>query len=176
MADNFVGEIRLFAGTFAPQGWAICDGSILSIQEHEMLFSLIGTTYGGDGVKSFALPDFKGKIPVHKSLPDIKVGGKFGSEAYTIKPENMPPHSHTFYVMSDQGNNSCPQNMMFAKLLASGANKGLYSKDNKNTTTLNKDFLSTSGGTSTPAPINNIMPTITLNYIIALNGYYPTHP
>lgn len=176
MADNFVGEIRLFAGTFAPQGWAICNGSVLSIQEHQALFSLIGTTYGGDGIKSFALPDFKGKIPVHKSLPNINVGDKFGAEAYTIKPENMPPHKHTFNVMQDIGTNSNPSNMMFAKLLASGANKGLYSKDNTNTTTLNKDFLSTSGGTKTPTSINNIMPTITLNYIIALNGNYPSRP
>lgn len=176
MADNFVGEIRLFAGDFTPLGWAICDGSTLSIQEYPALFSLIGTTYGGDGVRTFSLPDFKGKIPVHKSLPSINVGIKFGTESYTIKPENMPPHSHTFNVMSEQGNNSSPQKMMFAKLLASGANKGLYSKYNTTTTTLNKDFLLPSGGANAPLPINNIMPTITLNYIIALNGNYPNRP
>ena len=172
MADNYIGEIRLFAGHFAPQGWAICDGSTLSIQQHQALYSLIGTTYGGDGTTSFSLPDFKGKIPVHKSPPNIKVGDKFGSEAYTIKSENMPPHTHSFYVMPDEGSSSSPQNMMFAKLAASGANKGLYSSDITSTTTLNDEFLSTVG-TYNPAPINNIMPTITLNYIIALNGIYP---
>lgn len=184
MADNFVGEIRLFAGNFAPQGWAICDGSLLPIQKYQTLFSLIGTTYGGDGVKSFSLPDLKGKIPVHKSLPNslpnslpsINVGVKFGTKAYTIKTENMPPHSHTFYVISEQATNSSPQNMMFAKFNPSGPTKGLYSKNITSNTTLDENFLSTSGGAESPTPITNMMPTITLNYIIALNGVYPFQP
>ena len=175
MADNYIGEIRLFAGYFAPVGWAICNGALLSIQEHQELFSLIGNTYGGDGINSFALPDFKEKIPVHKSLPNIKVGVKFGTEAYTIKTENMPPHTHTFNVMQDIGTNSNPSNMMFAKLAAAGANKGLYSKNNTNVTNLNENFLSTTG-LNAPASISNMMPTITLNYIIALTGYYPSRP
>lgn len=175
MADNYIGEIRLFAGYFAPVGWAICDGATLSIQENQALFSLIGTTYGGDGIKSFSLPDLKGRIPVHKSLPNINVGVKFGAEAYTIETKNMPPHTHTFNVMQDIGTNSNPSKMMFAKLAAAGANKGLYSKNNTDVINLNEDFLSTTG-LNAPEPISNIMPTITLNYIIALTGYYPSRP
>ena len=96
--DPFVGEIRLFAGNFAPMNWAFCDGSLLPIAEFEVLFNLIGTTYGGDGQSTFALPDLRGRVPIHQGqgpgLSNRTIGQTGGVEAVSVGPQQMPPHSH----------------------------------------------------------------------------------
>src|SRR3954471_20845544 len=95
MAEPFVGEIRIFAGNFAPVGWAHCDGALLSIAENDVLFNLIGTTYGGDGQTTFALPDLRGRVPVHRAA-DLAVGQAGGAEEVTLSVAQLPAHGHGF--------------------------------------------------------------------------------
>lgn len=179
MADCFVGEIRMFAGNYAPEGWAICNGASLSVNDYPALFSLISTTYGGDGIRIFNLPDFRGRIPVGtcstNGMPTITLGQHFGAETSMITNANMPPHTHTFNVVADIGDNEAPSNIMLGKLAAAGANKGFYSKASPTTAVLSADFLSPVTNPQ-QAPINNMMVTLTVSYIIALNGLYPDRP
>lgn len=179
MADCFVGEIRMFAGNYAPEGWALCNGAALSVSNNPVLFSLIGTKYGGDGVNTFNLPDFRGRIPVGTgsapNLPNIVQGQRFGAEKSMIKNEHMPPHTHAFNVTAETGNTDTPDSVMLGKLVAAGANKGFYSKSPTANAALSTDFLSPVTNPN-QTPINNMMATLTVSYIIALNGLYPDRP
>lgn len=179
MADCFVGEIRMFAGNYAPEGWALCNGAALSVNNYPALFSLISTTYGGNGVSTFNLPDFRGRIPVGTcstiGMLRITQGQRFGAEKSMIKNENMPPHTHAFNVAADIGDTEAPSHVMLGKLAAAGANKGFYSKASPTTVVLGTDFLSPVTNPN-QVPINNVMPTLTVSFIIALNGLYPDRP
>src|SRR5690606_20667620 len=99
--EPYIGEIRMFAGNYAPQNWALCNGATLSIAEYQELFSLIGTTYGGDGQTTFNLPDFRGRIPVHTSS-NYPLGQKSGTENVTLLTDQLPAHTHTAFANSDQ--------------------------------------------------------------------------
>lgn len=169
MAQPYVGEIRLFAGNFAPVDWALCDGSSLSISQHDILYTLIGTTYGGDGVQTFNLPDLRSRVPMHQG-PTNPIGQSAGSETVTLSTQQMPAHSH---VLNATTNNSqlSPTNNLPGQVSSSQANAYIYGQATTLPTTLSPaSIANTVGGHPHP----NIQPSLALNFIIALSGIYPT--
>ncbi len=170
MADPYVGEIRIFSGNFAPQGWAFCDGSLLAIADNDVLFTLIGTTYGGDGQNTFALPDLRGRIPVHMGtgpgLSNYTIGQSAGTEAVTLLTSQLPTHNHTLTGSSANAVTTDPTNNFLA------AQPGLleYSSDPPGGT-LKASSVSNSGGSQ---PHENRMPILAVNYIISLFGIFPS--
>lgn len=164
MSERTVGEIRIFAGNFAPDGWALCNGQLLSISENEILFSLIGTTYGGDGQSTFALPNLQGRVP-------IGIGNGYtlsqagGAETVTLTMNQLPYHTHAANASSQLGNSNSPANGIWA---ASTINQFAAVAPNS---AMNSNILSATGGNQ---PHNNMMPSVALNFIIALDGLYPS--
>jgi microcystin-dependent protein len=170
MSDPFVAEIRIFPFNFAPRGWAFCNGQLLPISQNTALFSLLGTTYGGDGKSTFALPDLQGNAPMHPgqgsglSLHDL--GEMSGVEAVTLLQSEIPFHSHNLMSNSSAANRTAPQGNSFAR--ATGATP--YAPVGGQTTTLAVQALATAGGDQ---PHNNMQPYLTLNFCIALQGIFP---
>jgi microcystin-dependent protein len=169
--DTFVAEIRIFPFNFAPKGWAFCDGQILPISQNTALFSLLGTTYGGDGKSNFALPNMQGNAPMHPgqgpglSLHDLGESG--GSETVTLLETEMPAHGHAMMASTQDGFDSHGQ----ANLLAQGVGIGQYVDQSQGPfTALNPQVLPIAGGGQ---PHNNMQPYLTLNFCIALQGVYP---
>jgi microcystin-dependent protein len=169
--DPFVAEIRIFPFNFAPKGWAFCDGQILPLSQNTALFSLLGTTYGGDGKSNFALPNMQGNAPMFwgqgpgLSLHDI--GETSGSETVTLLESEMPSHSHAEMASTQDGGDSHPAN----NLLAQGIGIGQYIDMNTGPiVNLNQNVLPPAGGDQ---PHNNMQPYLTLNFCIALQGVYP---
>jgi len=168
MADPFVAEIRIFPFNFAPKGWAFCDGQLLPLSQNTALFALLGTTYGGDGKSTFALPDLQGNVPVHPgqgpglSLYDL--GQQGGAETVTLLESEMPVHSHTLRAVEDDGAFFTP----VGQFLASG--NSMYVTGNTANTTMAPQVLTPAGGS---LPHNNMMPYLTLNFCIALQGVFP---
>lgn len=170
MASPFVGEIRMFAGNFAPSGWALCNGQTLAISESEVLFALIGTTYGGDGQTTFQLPDLRSRIPVHQGTNPLSgatyVQGQVGGEESVVVSFNqMPEHFHFPAAVSANGNQQGPNGAVSAS-----SNLGGYSTSAVNST-MNPAAIS-SVGSSQGHP--NIMPYLTVNFIISLFGIFPS--
>lgn len=166
MAEPYVGEIRIFAGNFAPAGWWICDGSIMLISEYEVLFNLIGTTYGGDGQQTFALPDLRGRAPIHQGTGYV-MGQPGGSESVTLSANQLPAHSHVPSGNSSTTNASGPSGAVWA-----GASSIIqYTTDASQNTPMNPGAVLAAGGSQ---PHENRPPFIVINYIIALNGFYPS--
>lgn len=168
--DPFVAEIRIFPFNFAPKGWAFCDGQILPLSQNTALFSLLGTTYGGDGKSNFALPDMQGNAPMHPgqgpglSLHDLGETG--GSETVTLLDSEMPAHSHAFIASNADSNSQGPAQ----SLLAGGVGGiSMYAVPGA-LTQLNPNILAPAGGGQ---PHNNVQPYLTLNFCIALQGVYP---
>src|ERR1700756_3531820 len=112
MSSPFVGEIRMFAGNFAPAGWAFCNGALLPISENDVLFNLIGTTYGGDGQETFALPDLQSRIPIHAG-PGFILGQNGGVESVTLTTSQIPAHSHVPLANNNPGTSTTPQNSVW---------------------------------------------------------------
>lgn len=177
MVDAYFGEIRLFAGNFAPDDWMFCDGSLLSLNTYPELFSLFGTTYGGDGVNTFALPDMNGRIPVGagqgQGLSPYVPGQFGGSETVTLTTANMPAHSHAIQVSSDPVMTNTPVPQLTLATVDPGFH--LYVDTTQGSVTGTTNFapnaLGVSGG---GAPHDNVMPSVGLNYIICVsNGIYP---
>jgi microcystin-dependent protein len=175
MSDQYVGEIRLFAGDYAPQYWAFCDGSLLSIAGNEALYSLIGITYGGDGVNQFALPDLRGRVPIGQGnlltasgSVAFTVGQKGGNESVTLTTDNMPVHSHMASVQSGSGTSPNPTGNYWA---APGITQYVTSPDTATIRTMNAASVTNTGNN---APHENRMSSIAMNYIIAVFGIYPT--
>ncbi|WP_027890998.1 phage tail protein [Calidithermus chliarophilus] len=169
MSQPFVGEIRMFAGNFAPQGWAFCDGSILPINQYDVLFSLIGTTYGGDGQTDFALPDLRGRVPIHVGAAP---GGQFrllgeagGAETVTLSVQQIPSHSHGLLASSDTATQTAPA----SNVLAQPVGGQLYLADAPSVS-LNAASLAPAGGSQ---PHDNMGPFLCVNFIISLFGIYP---
>lgn len=173
MSEPFIAEIRIFAGNFAPRSWAFCDGQLLPIAQNTALFSLIGTTYGGDGRTTTALPNMQGRAPMHPGrgpgLTSRRLGERTGVETVTLTEAQLPNHSHT---MKADGNSGGP--------LGGGANASnpvgnylgasvKYSSSTSSLTTMSDT--SVSGGSQ---PHNNMQPYLTMNFIIALQGLYPS--
>jgi microcystin-dependent protein len=164
VSNPYVGEIRIFAGNFAPQGWAFCDGSLVPISENDTLFNLIGTTYGGDGQETFALPNLSSRVPVHRSaqLPQGQMGGV---EEVTLTIPQMPNHNHPFFATTSLGNQPTPGNNTTAQ---SGTIQW-YTEDNANAP-LAPQALTPTGGNQ---PHDNMHPFLAMTYIISLYGIYP---
>jgi microcystin-dependent protein len=156
---------------FAPQGWALCAGQLLSISEYEALFSLLGTTYGGDGVNTFALPDLRGRTPVHQGQGPGRVnrtiGEAAGEETVTLLTSQMPQHNHMVNAQSSAGNSTNPSGNYPA---SASALDRVYSSSSS--ATMNPMEIGFAGGGQ---PHDNISPYLTINFIIALEGLYPPH-
>ena len=166
MPEPYVGEIRMFAGNFAPAGWALCAGQLMPISENEVLFNLIGTTYGGDGQETFAVPDLQGRVPIHQGNSHT-IGEKAGVETVTLTTQQIPQHSHTANCRAADSNSGTPQNTIWAK---NQTNQTIYSNVAP-ATNMNATALMQSGGSQ---PHENMMPFLTINFIISLFGVFPT--
>lgn len=166
MADPYVGEIRMFGGNFAPVGWGWCNGQILAISDYEVLFNLIGTTYGGDGQSTFALPNLCGRIPIHMNST-YPIGMMAGTETVTLTSSQLPNHTHPFIATNSPANSGSPINAVPANTAASGA--FLYFVD-KPRAQLGANSLAMAGGSN---PHDNLQPFLCVNFIISLNGTYP---
>jgi len=163
MAEPFIGEIKVFGGNFAIQGYAFCDGTLLSINQNDALFSLIGTTYGGDGQTTFGLPDLRGRIPAHQGS-GFSLGQSSGNEIATLNWAQIPSHNHAVAANSNTGSSGNPQDNIVA-----GSTLTPY-----NTTAAASQMGGNSiGNTGGSQPHDNIMPYQCVNYIIALEGIYP---
>jgi microcystin-dependent protein len=171
----YLGEIRLFGGNFAPANWHLCDGGLLSISNYSTLYALIGTTYGGDGQTTFAVPDLRGRFPVNQGtgagLSSYVIGQASGSETVTLLETQIPSHSHSLIAQATAATTSQPSNA----LLAQPEQSELLYLDptgiTPNDVTLALDTVQPSGNT---LQHDNIMPTLAATYIIALAGIFPS--
>jgi microcystin-dependent protein len=166
MANPYLGEIRLFAGNFAPAGWAFCDGRPLPISENDALFTLIGTTYGGDGQETFNLPDLRSRVPLHIGNGVI-LGETGGVESVTLTVQQTPTHSHPLLGSTALGSSTTPQNAVLAQDNIAGAD--LYIEDTP-TASMATTAITPVGGSQ---PHENLQPYLVINYIIALFGVFP---
>lgn len=169
MSEPFVGEVRMFAGNFAPRGWAFCDGQLLAVSQNDALFSLLGTIYGGDGRTTFGLPDLRGRIPIHPGtgpgLSPRRLGAKAGAEKVTLTVNQLPSHRHTWRASSAVAQNRSPGGNALASPTGS-----IYEAPN-NEVNLNTETISNVGGSQSHS---NLMPFLCINFIIALFGIYPS--
>jgi microcystin-dependent protein len=172
VADPFVAEIRIFPFNFPPKGWAFCDGQILPLSQNTALFSLLGTTYGGDGKSNFALPNMQGNAPMHPgqgpglSLHDL--GEMGGSETVTLLESETPSHSHLMMGFAAPGNRSTPIGNAISRV--TGATPYVAANPNPPLVTMADVAITPAGGDQ---PHNNMQPYLTLNFCIALQGVYP---
>jgi microcystin-dependent protein len=168
MGQPFIGEIRLFAGNFAPAGWAMCNGAPIPISENDALFTLIGTTYGGDGEETFNLPDLQSRVPVHQGqgsgLQNYTLGEKGGVESVTLTTNQIPVHTHAFLASTAAGNNNNVQDNVIADGPALA-----FIEANPNAA-LAPQAVQPAGGSQ---PHDNVIPVTVLNYIISLYGVFP---
>jgi len=169
--ETFLGEIRMFAGNFAPKGWAFCQGQLLLIAQNQALFALLGTTYGGDGRTTFALPDLRGRAPIGfgqgPGLSYKDLGQQFGTETVTLTTAQMPAHSHTVNAVTSEGNQNLPTNSLPANTKTLDKE---YS-DAASNTTMKSGMI---GITGSSQPVNISQPSLGVNFIIALQGIYPS--
>lgn len=170
--DQYVGEIRMFAGNFAPEGWAFCNGQQLSISQNEALYSLLGTTYGGDGTTTFALPNLMGRLPIGQGagpgLTPRTLAEVGGSESVTVTVAQMPAHVHQAGGQSGEGDQGSPANEIWATSAALTRYSGSAPD-----VAMNAGAIGPTGGNQ---PHENRMPALTTSFIIALEGIYPTKP
>ena len=167
MAQPYVGEIRMFAGNFAPAGWAFCEGQLLPISENETLFQLIGTTYGGDGQSTFALPDLRGRIPIHQQQnAGFPLAATGGAEEITLTIQQIPSHSHAAVAAQVDGNQTPAQ----GALPAISLNATPYINANPNVN-MKATIVSPVGGSQ---PHTNFQPYLCIDFIISLFGIFPT--
>ncbi len=165
MAEPFLAEIKIVGFNFAPRGWAFCDGQILPINQNQSLYSLLGTTYGGDGRTTFALPDLRSRAPVHKGN-GYSLGEKTGEETVTLTVAQIPQHDHRVFTASDLGNQRSPTDTM----LASAEN--LYADPSSGTeVSFRSGTLTNSGGGQAH---NNMQPYLAVGFCIALQGLFPS--
>lgn len=170
MSEPFVGEIRMFAGNFAPRGWAFCDGQLLAVSQNDALFSLLGTIYGGDGRTTFGLPDLRGRIPIHAGhgpgLSERRLGSKGGSEKVTLTVNQLPSHGHPMQASQDGATSPNPQGAVLSEALTTTP----YIQDVQ-TVNMNADSITNVGGSRSHT---NLMPFLCVHFIIALFGIYPS--
>jgi microcystin-dependent protein len=173
--ETFVGEIRMFGGSFAPVGWSFCNGQTLAITQNEALFSLIGTAYGGDGRTTFALPDLRGRLPIHYGTgPDLTaryIGDQPGYETVTLSTENLPAHSHAFYANDVSADNVALRGKLLAKTVE-GDNFYSPGEEGKDVELVGGSIAQTGGNEGH----YNLMPYLCINFIIAMQGAYPQRP
>jgi microcystin-dependent protein len=172
MSQPFIGEIRMVGFNFAPYGWALCNGQLMSISQNTALFSLLGTYYGGDGVNTFALPNLQSRVPIHQGtgpgLTPYVIGQTGGTENVTLTTQQMPQHNHTIGCVNSGGNQASPSNN-YPAMESTGTSLD-YSNSNPNATMgpLTVGF----NGNSLPHP--NIQPYLCVNFVIALTGIFPS--
>ncbi len=168
MSEPFVGEIRMFAGNFAPRGWAFCDGQLLATSQNDALFSLLGTIYGGDGRTTFGLPDLRGRVPIHAGdgpgLSSRRLGKKAGVEKVTLTTEQMAAHNHAWECSTETGQNDSP----VGAGLATGV-PDIYAQSAGNS--MRQSMISATGGSRSHS---NLMPFLCIHFIIALFGIFPS--
>ncbi|HWS55463.1 MAG TPA: tail fiber protein [Pyrinomonadaceae bacterium] len=164
MAQPYVGEIRMFAGNFAPAGWMFCEGQLLPISENETLFQLIGTTYGGDGQSTFALPDLRGRIPIHQGNGFI-LAETGGAEEITLTVNQIPAHGHAFLAVDGTPTGSDPTNGLFAKPVPNIYDQGT------NLVNMSPQSIGPVGGSQ---PHTNFQPYLCVDFIISLFGIFPS--
>ncbi len=168
MSEPFLAEIRIVGFNFPPRGWAFCDGQILPINQNQSLYSLLGTTYGGDGRTSFALPELRGRTPIHvgesNGGTDHALGQKTGEETHTLNDSEMPQHTHSLQGTDVLADGTTP----IGRLLANSA--GLY-KSPSNLVTMRSDNLQSAGGGQAH---DNMQPYLAVNFCIALQGTFPS--
>jgi microcystin-dependent protein len=173
MSEPFIAEVRIFAGNFAPRSWAFCDGQLLPIAQNTALFSLIGTTYGGDGRTTTALPNLQGRAPMHPGrgpgLTSRRLGEKVGVETVTLSEAQIPSHTHTFRVDSTPPQPGGPTNT--TSVAGSRSINAWQTNTSANLVDMSSASISTTGGGQAHA---NLQPFLTLNFIIALQGLYPS--
>lgn len=167
MSEPFIGEIRLFGFNFAPRGWALCDGQLLDIASHSALFSLLGTTYGGDGRTTFGLPDLRGRVAVHKGsgpgLTTRNMGQKAGAETVTLNVNQIPPHRHSLIAAAEGANQGKPGDNELAS-------SNIYHAPTSDATLAASSIGQTGGGQAH----ENMQPFLVANYCIALMGIFPS--
>jgi microcystin-dependent protein len=169
VADPFVAEIRIFPFNFAPKGWAWCDGQLMPLSQNTALFSLLGTTYGGNGQSNFALPDLQGRAPMHHgqgpglSLHDL--GESAGSETVTLLQSEIPAHQHTLRGSNNLGDSPLPTGNSLARYA-----NAYQQNTNQNLTSMSPSALAPAGGS---VPHNNMQPYLTFYFCIALQGVFP---
>src|SRR5919198_4794061 len=164
MAEPFIGEIRMFAGNFAPEGWAFCNGQLLAISENDALFNLTGTTYGGDGQTTFALPNLQSRVPIHQGN-NFTLGQTGGVETVTLTTQQIPAHSHPWLGSLNQAGATNPPTNVVGQM--PGGN--VYIED-QTSVALNDQSLQSVGGGQ---PHDNLQPYLTISFIIALFGIFP---
>ncbi len=171
MSEPFIAEIRIFVGNFAPRSWAFCNGQLLPVSQNTALFSLIGTTYGGDGRTTTALPNLKGRAPMHPGrdpgLTSKRLGQRGGSETISLSEAQMPNHNHSAAASSEPDDDNDP-----TWLGNSGSRfSGDYAPNASAAVNMQSDILQNTGGSQ---PHNNMQPFLAMNFIIALQGLYPS--
>lgn len=163
MSSPFLGEIRMFGGNFAPRGWSLCQGQLLSIAQNDALFALLGTTFGGDGQTTFALPDLRGRIPVHQG-PGFIAGQLSGSETVTLTTQQIPSHTHTPFANKAAAGTD-PTNSL------PGGGAGAWFAPGTPAIPMAANMIGISGGNQ---PHDNMMPYLAVNFIISLEGLFPS--
>ena len=170
MPEPYVGEIRMFAGNFAPNGWMFCEGQTLPISENEVLFQLIGTTYGGDGEETFNLPNLASRVPVHMGTGpsgiNYQIGELAGTEQETLTTQQIPIHNHPFVASTAVANSNAPNN----QVLAQSTQRAIYFEATT-TTNLAANSITPVGGSQ---PHENCQPFLCINFIISLFGRFPS--
>jgi len=164
MSSPFIGEIRMFGGNFAPAGWAFCDGSLMFISDNDALFQLIGTTYGGDGQTTFALPDLRSRVPMHVG-PGFALAQAAGQETVTLTVSQIPAHSHVPQANSNPGTQSTPTGEVWAQ-----STLGQFSAAAPSTS-MDPGALGSVGGSQ---PHDNMVPFLAVNFILSLFGVFPS--
>jgi microcystin-dependent protein len=175
MADQFLGEIRLFPINFTPSGWAVCDGQLMPISINTALFSLLGTTYGGDGKSTFALPNLQGRIAIHagqgQGLSHYDLGQVGGAESVELIPQEIPAHSHALQYGTSGGTQESPAGRIWKDTTLRRG--GLAYTSPGNHVVMGAQAIIPAGGSQ---PHNNMQPYLTLRYCIALQGIFPPRP
>lgn len=173
MPEPYVGEIRVFPYDYAPQGWVLCHGQLMAISQNTALFSIFGTTYGGDGVTTFGIPDLRGRIAVHvgqgSGLSPYALGQRGGTETVTLTLKQLPSHSHPANCLNDSGDTYQPDNTVWAKDAGENPQFG----KTKAAGTMSPNII---GPIGYGQPHNNLQPYLTLNYAVSLNGTLPVRP
>ena len=167
MGTPYVGEIRMFAGNFAPAGWMFCNGQVLPISEYSVLFQLIGTTYGGDGTSTFQLPNLQGRLPVHQTS-GFTMGQAGGAESVTLTLATTTAHSHAFLASTDPGAQTTPAGNVVAKIV--GASPSAYTQATPSTP-LAANSIGNAGGSQ---PHDNMQPFLCISFIISMFGVFPS--
>ncbi len=172
MSEPFLGEIRMFAGNFAPRGWAFCDGQLVAVSQNDALFSLFGTIYGGDGRTTFALPDLRGRIPVHAGdsagpgLTRRNLGEKAGSEQVTVTTPQLPAHTHAFNAAGAAAEDTSP----LGRVPATSSGPSLYGSAGP-LRVMDARAIQNTGGSQSH---DNVMPFLCIYFIVALVGVFPS--